>query len=383
MRLLQLTPAELTRDPRARRAATAALARGLEVVGVCGRASGELPAALANVRVVRVGRPKELRERALAPRRDRALVRELRGLFRLGRLGVRTTRLRRGARALGRPDVVHAHDFDTLPAGWLVARSHGARLVYDAHELYSEFEPDPPRLYRRTTLALEAALARRADAVVTVSEPIAGELARRLRLPRRPGVTLNVPELDRTEPDGTVREGPLRAVYHGSFGTGRPPELLLEALRAARNVRLTLMVVRLDPDELSRLVAAAGLADRVEVVAPVPPDEVGAALRRFEVGIVFDRPQTLNGELSLPNKLFEYLMAGLAVVVPPLPALRPIVEEGDAGLVFEPGRLGEALERLAADRDGLARMRAQARRLAVERFNAEGQAEALARAWGV
>ena len=63
------------------------------------------------------------------------------------------------------------------------ARRARARLVYDAHELYASFEADPPRLYRAAMLALERALARRADAVVTVSDPIADELVRTLGWP--------------------------------------------------------------------------------------------------------------------------------------------------------------------------------------------------------
>src|SRR6185437_13067932 len=86
-----------------------------------------------------------------------------------------------------------ANDLDTLPAGYLIARARRARLVYDAHELYSGFEADPPRLWWRLSLALEGLFARRSDAVVTVSEPIAAELTRRLRLRRTPVLVLNCP----------------------------------------------------------------------------------------------------------------------------------------------------------------------------------------------
>jgi glycosyltransferase involved in cell wall biosynthesis len=102
------------------------------------------------------------------------------------------------------------------------------------------------------------------------------------------------------------------------------------------------------------------------------------------VGLLFDRPLTRNAELSAPNKLFEYLMAGLAVVAPDLPGLRWLADEG-VGVLFEPGSaesFGAALESLAADPERLAALRANARRAAVERYNAEAQREGLARAWG-
>lgn len=389
-RLLLLTPSELTRDPRARRAAAAAQKHGLEVVGLCGRASGEHPVSLDRVAVRRVGprrRSDPVRETGLrSVRRQSAGLRELRGLYRLARLAVRTLHLWRAGTGLGRVEIIHANDFDTLPAAWLLARSPRAWLVYDAHELYSAFEPNPPWLYRRVADALEGALARRADAVVTVSEPIARELERRLRLKRAPIVVLNVPEVDEREPLPGDDAGPLRAIYQGSFGTGRPVEELLEAVRRAPSVHLTIRAVRIEPRTLRTAVAERGLAERVNIAEPLPPDRVGDGLRGFDVGLIFDRPVTRNGELSLPNKLFEYLMAGLAVVAPSLPALAPILERHGVGLTFEPGppdRLAATLEQLAQDRQELVAMRERARRLALERYNAEAQAGELARAWGL
>ena len=377
MRLLLLTPAELTRDPRARRAASAALASGLDVVGLCGRISGEEPAELDGVPVRRAGRRRTVdpsREPGVAPRRQ-APVRELRGAYRLGRLAVRTAGLVRAARGLGRFDVVHANDLDTLPAAWLLARRVGARLVYDAHELYSEFDQDPPRVARRVLLALERALARRADAVVTVSDGLADELVSRLRLRTRPLVVLNAPEIDRREPP-VVEGGPLRVVYQGSLGPGRPLEDLLAAVEEAGDIRLTLRALR-----LSRPVDD----ERVVVEQPLPPSRVVDGLHGHEVGVVFDRPLTRNVELSFPNKVFEYLMAGLAVVVPDLPTLGRFVEGEGVGITFPAGRpelLGRRLQELASDRPRLAKLRARARAVAVERLNAEAQTDALLTAWG-
>jgi glycosyltransferase involved in cell wall biosynthesis len=385
MRLLLLTPAELTRDVRARRCAVAARERGWDVDGVCGQISGLSPAALEGVHVVRTGR----RGRAHAlwsagsGAARGAAASELRALARLARLVPRTARLVAAARGLPRPDVVHAHDLDTLPAAWLVARRGRSRLVYDAHELYSEFEHPVPRLARRLTLALEGALARRADAVVTVSEGIAAELAARLRLRERPLVVLNAPA--RAEAPGPgANGGPLRAVYQGGLGPGRELDDLLAAA-GAEGVELTLRISLADPDVLRRTVAARGLAERVRVLDPVPPEDAVGALAGFDAGIIFDRPRTRNGELSFPNKLFEYLMAGLAVVAPRLEEIGPLLDGERVGVTYEPDRpeaLAGALERLAADPALLAELRGRARALAVERLNAEAEAATLARAWG-
>jgi glycogen(starch) synthase len=382
-RLLLVTPAELTRDPRARRAAAAAQALGFGVVGLSGRISGEAPAPLDGVQIVRTGpqgRTNEQWKTGADGRREIAVLRELRGLYRLARLGARTVGLRRAGRTLGRSDIVHANDLETLPAAYLLAKELHSRLVYDAHELYTEFDPNPPRIAGTLLDRIERRLARRADAVVTVSEPIADELRRRLGV--QPIVVLNAPELDEREPPDPPA-GALRAVYQGAFGTGRPLGDLLDATRRAPNVRLTLRVSRSTRAYVERMLPA-DLRERIDVYDPVPPHEVVRALHGQHVGLLFDRPLTRNAELSAPNKLFEYLMAGLAIVAPDLPGLRWLADE-ELGVLFAPGSsesFAQALEQLHADPERLERLRVTARRAAVERYNAEAQRQALARAWG-
>ena len=210
--------------------------------------------------------------------------------------------------------VVHAHDISTLPAGWWLARRRGSRLVYDAHELYSGFEANPPRFWARASLLLERALARRANAVVTVNPPIAGELVRRLSLVRTPIVVFNCPPLEDVSVD--PRDGqPVRAIYQAAVGPNRHLEDVVSAARESE-VEITVRVVG----------NVAASLPGVVVEQAVSPHELVAALAPYDIGLVIDRPETDNTRLALPNKLFEYLMAGLAVVVPRAPAMAEFVE---------------------------------------------------------
>jgi glycosyltransferase involved in cell wall biosynthesis len=386
-RLLVLTHVELTRDPRARRAALAGVARGWEVVGICPETTAA-PIPLDGVRVERV------RGERLAPglnrlgfggiqRRESPFVRELRGFYRLVRLARTNLLLARAGRRIGRVDVVLANEIETLPAGWLIRRGRRARLVYDAHEVYASVEPDQPRLHRAVTSWLEGVLARRSDAMTTVSEPIAAELERTLRLRRRPTAILNCPHVvDRVaEPAPSSR---LRAVYQGAMGPGRPLGDLLDAADAAVDVELAIRVANADLEALRREVERRGLAERVTVLEPVAPTELVEALADYDVGLIINRPVSRNDELVFPNKLFEYLMAGLAVVVPSLPSLEAFVDEHRVGLTFAAGdatAMGLALSRLAADADTLVEMRRHARAVALDRFNAEAQERVLVAVW--
>jgi glycosyltransferase involved in cell wall biosynthesis len=383
MRILVITPRELTRDVRARREVEAAQALGHDVVGLSARLAEETPAPLPGVEVARVGgglASGRLRRAGLGGMTaSPPLVRELRGLWRLGRLGKTTLKLVLAGLRLGRFDVVHANDLDALPAGWLLARRSGALLVYDAHELYSVMEHDPPRAYWAIVARIEGMLGRRAT-VVTNCDPFAAELEQSLRLPSPPVVVLNCPDLvaELAVPEAPGR--PVRAIYQAAGDhPGRPVRDLLAAADAAPGVEITVRVVDLD-----RAAFAAEAGGRVRVVDPVPVAELVTGLAGYDVGVVINRPVTPNDELAVPGKIFEYMMAGMAVVAPRLGGMAELIEGEEIGLTFEagdPGDLGRALAELAADPERLTAMRVRARTLAVERFNSAAQVASLERAW--
>ena len=384
-RLVVLTPAALADDPRGLRAVAAAVARGLVVDVICTtRGTAPVP---ESVNVVEVGGgsvTRQLRTAGLGGMtRSGPVMREFRGIFRLARLIALTLRLARAARTLPRPDVVHANDLDTLLAAVLIGRRE-ARVVYDAHELYADQEPDPPRLHRAVLRRLERVLVRRASAVITVNEPIADELQVLHHLQRAPLVVLNCPPVE----DVPVPELDtyLRVIYQGAMGPGRSVADLIEAAAGLAGVRLTIRVAGADLDLLAGAVEARGLEEVVQVVEPVTPHDLVQALAGFDVGLVINRPVTRNDTLVLPNKVFEYLMAGLAVVAPRLPALTELIEREQIGVTYEPGSptdLARVLNALARSPEDVLKMRVCAYRAARDRFNAEAQAPALHRAWGL
>jgi glycosyltransferase involved in cell wall biosynthesis len=385
-RVLLITAGELTHDPRARRAAEVAEVAGLDVQGLCVSDGPGLP-GLAVARVPTMRLEQRLRAAGVASvgRSSRA-VREARGLYRLWRHAMLTSRLARAGRALGRFDVVHANDFDTLPAAAYLARRSNGRIVYDSHEIYTEQEPNAPVAYRAIVRRIEGALARRSHAVITVSPAYADRIKPLLALKDTPSIVMNCPPIESARVPRPTPNGRLRAIYQSSVGPGRFHEDLLLAADHADGASITIRMTGIDIDALRGEVASLGLGDRVEIVEPVPADRLVEGLDGFDVGLIINRPVTLNDELVLPNKLFEYMMAGLAVVAPDLPQLAEVIEREQAGVTFpagDPQAMGRAIRRLAEDRPLLERLRGNARRAALDTYNAEAQAVGLARAWGL
>ncbi|HWE63392.1 MAG TPA: glycosyltransferase [Chloroflexota bacterium] len=287
------------------------------------------------------------------------------------------------ARAVREPGrVIHAHDLDTLLAGVLLRRRFRARLVYDAHELYPEMLATVSPLYAGAWRLLEHWLIRRADAVITVNQSIAVELQRRHHLAVLPTVVMNCPPVEQQPPASPAgAQEPIALLYHGGFQQGRGLEELVQAM-AHVDDRATLLLRGSGPlhEELERLARAAGVERRVRFLPPVSPDQLVAAMAGCTIGIVPYLPTSLNNYLCTPNKLFDYMMGGLAVVATDLPELRRVVQEWHAGLVYQPDDacgIADSINGLIGDPRRLAQCRAAARRAALERFNWEAQSAQL------
>ena len=82
--------------------------------------------------------------------------------------------------------------------------------------------------------------------------------------------------------------------------------------------------------------SAAGIASRFHVVPPVPPDQVVQTAHAADVGMTAFRDTGLSTRSTLPNKLFEYLAAGLPVVASQFPPMAQIVENYDVGVTCDP-----------------------------------------------
>ena len=91
-------------------------------------------------------------------------------------------------------------------------------------------------------------------------------------------------------------------------------------------------------EELRALIAREGLGERVRIVAAgAARSEVVAAAAGASVGVIPYEPVGLNNTYTTPNKLFDYMAAGLPVVASRLPELVRFVEGGGMGLTFAPG----------------------------------------------
>lgn len=344
------------------------------------REAGALAAAGHEVTVVHLPRPGEVVPAGLPFRAVPATLR--RGRERLphaARLGVEAAGLAARA-AAQRPDAVHAHDAAMLLPGLLAAGRCGARLVYDSHELATGV-PYRGGAWPAMVAAVERLGAPRADATITVSDGIAARLRRRYRLRSAPAVVRNLPDLP---PPGAspapdlrrelaIGDAPL-VLHQGSAAPGRGCEALVGALAALPHAHLLFLgAAGADARRLGDVAAEAGVAGRVHFRDPVPPEALLSHTAQADVGVSLLEDSCDNHRLALPNKLFEYLAAGLPVVVSDLPEAALLVRGRRIGWCArpdDPGSVAVALRSALAGRgdgDLRARVAAAASELSWER----------------
>ena len=251
--------------------------------------------------------------------------------------------------AMGKPyDIYHANDLNTLPVAWWAARRSGARLVYDSHELYVERnrKKTASRVGKFLLSQLESFLIRRTDAVITVNESIADELSKRYRI-RTPTVVMNTPSRTFHPVNRNVtslrellhiKSGYRLLLYAGLITFNRGLENLIQSLVYLPDCHLVFMGYGNDKykKHLLELTRRIGMESRVSFFGPVPSDEVTIYAASADLGVAPIENACLSYYYCSPNKVFEYIHAGLAVVASDFPELRRVIHQHDIGYTFNP-----------------------------------------------
>lgn len=223
------------------------------------------------------------------------------------------------------PDVIHAHDLYMLRSAAVAAAKTRSRLVYDAHELEADRIAETRALLKSNVRAEEQRFAKQADAVITVSPRIADEMQRTLGI-APPVLICNAPPLDPMPGGRTLRKdlhladdvplvlfvGKALAYHRGDHRM----DLLIEAVSLLPKAHLAVLGPTNDAsrEALHNAAASFGMAERFHILEPVPYQTVVAYIADADAGTIVMPPRTRNIDWALPNKFFEYALAGLPIV---------------------------------------------------------------------
>ena len=289
-------------------------------------------------------------------------------------------------------DIYHAYIEKALPACYLVARLRHKPFVFDAPELpLSEQNVTRWRTLTALSTHLLFIMMRRCAGVIAVSMPIVEEICKRYHLPE---VTLirNVPSYRPVQKSNRLREylglssEKHIALYQGNIQSDRGLDRLV---RAAPFLEPNIVLVVMGKgssilsSQLEALIASEGVTERVKIIPPIPYIELLDWTSSADIGLIVLPPDySPSIRWCLPNKLFEYLMAGLPVLASQLDAVVEIIKTNDVGQVvfsLSPVDIAQAINTILSDCNALARMRRNALAAAKSEFYWEKESQKLIR----
>jgi glycosyltransferase involved in cell wall biosynthesis len=232
-------------------------------------------------------------------------------------------------------DLYYLHSFELYRATAPLASRCGARIVYDAHDYYRGIEPiasqhpfDRKRM-RPFLDRLEDRVLAEADAVVTVSDGVAGLIERAGG--RRPAVIRNChDERDDRAPAADLRTrlgltpDDRLCVVVGNYKQGMAVAVALEAFACLPD-RFHLAFVGLGYDRADLPPVAAPLRQRVHFGQFAVPNEIVPSIRSADIGLVIYEACSDNYRYALPNGFFQAAAAGLPLVRAPLPEIEAVI----------------------------------------------------------
>ena len=237
-------------------------------------------------------------------------------------------------------DILHCNDLNALPIGFIIKKFYNGdvKIVYDAHEYEINDRPHESKYSIKIKYFLEKRFIKYADKVITVSDAIANEYVKLYGIPK-PALVLNTPpykiidKKDIFRETLNIAENKTIFLYQGGLSKGRGIEILLDTFKQITDDKS--VIVFMGYGSLEELVQAVSQEyNNIYFHKAVSPNVLLDYTCSADFGISTIEDSCLSYRYCLPNKIFEYTMAEIPVIVSNLPEMKRVVED-NIGLVAE------------------------------------------------
>lgn len=274
-------------------------------------------------------------------------------------------------------DILNANDLDTLLANVWVSRLRRKKLVYDSHEIFTEV---PELIHRPATRAIWLALEKRLFPALLNVYTVNGSLARiyqeKYSVPVK--VIRNLPFARPFPAKATPR--PI-LLYQGAVNLGRGIDLMIKAMQYMPQAELWIVGKGDVLPEMQALVEELSLGERVKFWGFMALEQLSKITRQARIGLSLEEDRGANYRYASPNKVYDYIQSGLAVLVSDLPEMRALIEQYQVGAILafaqrDPMSLANLLLEMLQDQQAFDEWRQNCQKAAKE-LNWEREREKL------
>lgn len=279
-------------------------------------------------------------------------------------------------------DLLVANDLDTLLPNFFVSKIRGIPLVFDSHEYFTGLPEirDKPFIKRIWT-TIERLILPRLKYVMTVTDSISAAFEEKYGIKaavvrncsRKSGLIQGFPKNEL----GISKDRFLLIFQGGGINMDKGGEELIEAVKMTEGVYLIIAGSGEVMPTLKRKVSELYLEDRIKFFPKMPWKDLMRYTKSADAGLSLEKDTNLNYRYSLPNKLFDYISAGIPVISGNLPEIKKVVEATGCGIIIPeitPEEISRAIVKLRDNPDLLNKFR-QSSVIASESLNWENESK--------
>ncbi len=283
-------------------------------------------------------------------------------------------------------DVLVANDLDTLWSNYKISKLKSTYLVYDSHELFCEVpelqnNPKKKNIWKN----IERKIFPKLKYVFTVNDSIGKIYSEEYKVDVK--VVRNIPLLSNQtkienvskEQLGIPSDKKIIVLQGAGINIDRGVEEAVQAMQYVENAILLIIGSGDVMEVLKKMVNDLKLDSKVKFIGKVPFQKLIQYTRHADLGLTLDKDTNINYKYSLPNKLFDYIHAGVPVLSSSLVEIKKIIDEyeiGDCIASHEPKHIADKINGILRDENKAALWKKNTK-IASEKLNWENEEKVL------
>jgi len=282
-----------------------------------------------------------------------------------------------------RASIIFTEDIYTLPFAVIFGKLKRAKVFYDSRELFGYLAGLKGKKAKQGFWRIvEKLFIKKVDYIITTGKLDSDFLIKKYKVDD-PILLRNLPRYYKPKEENNLRSifrinhNQKILLYQGVIHKGRGLHPTFKALKELKDCLLVIIGDGEFEDYYRNLAKEMGINERVIFAGKINQNEILSYTKTADIGLSIIENMSLSYYYALPNKLFEYIMAEIPVVVSNLPQMKEIVEKYEVGKIVDldnPDELVEAIRQLI-ENEGLYNKFKENCRTASQELNWENESQ--------